>query len=282
MLNSLLRACHQLRRRWFYGTISLLVALSLVVSTPRPSQAIPFLDLLFRGIQVIQLSSISDSQEVAIGKQINDQLTRSEVRLYNNSSVTSYVDQVGQRLVPHSDRPNIPYTFQVVQDSAVNAFATMGGYVYVTTGLLKTADDEAQLASVLGHEMGHIAARHALKQLRQSALEQGLLTAAGLDRNAAVNIGVELAIRRPGSRQDELEADQRGLVTLTRTGYAPIAMVQFMQKLLSQPSVPTFLSTHPATRDRITALEAAINPATAHSGAGQDPTSYRSRLQALR
>lgn len=272
---------YPIRRRWFYGLISVIVSLSCVIATPRPSQAIPWLDLIFRGIQVIQLSSISDNQEVTLGGQINQQLLSQEFNLYTNRDVTEYVDEIGQRLVPYSDRPDIPYTFQVVNDDQVNAFATMGGYVYVTTGLIKTADNEAQLASVMAHEIGHIAARHAVEQMRQRAIAQGVATAAGLDRNTAVNIGVELAINRPNSRQDELEADTQGLETLRAAGYAPSAMVAFMEKLLGQGSVPTFLSTHPATGDRITALEAAIDPATANTGTGLDNTAYRNQISAL-
>ena len=268
-------------RRWLYGLMSLVMTVSVVVSTPQPGQAFPLIDLIFRGIQVIQLSSMSDSQEVTIGSQINNQLVRQQIRLHNNSSITNYVDRIGQGLVPYSDRPDIPYVFQVVEDNQINAFATMGGYVYVTTGLMRTADNEAQLASVISHEIGHIAARHAVKQMRERAIAGGVLTAAGLDRSQAVNIGVELAISRPNSRQDELEADDKGLANLSRAGYAPGAMVAFMEKLLRQGGVPTVLSTHPATSTRIDRLNSIIDPATANVGAGLDEATYRSQISAL-
>jgi predicted Zn-dependent protease len=265
-----------------YGLMSLVMAVSVVVSTPQTGQAFPLLDLIFRGIQVIQLSSMSDNQEVSIGSQINTQLVRQQIRLYNNSSVTNYIDRIGQGLVPYSDRPNIPYVFQVVNDNQVNAFATMGGYVYVTTGLIRTAENEAELASVIGHEIGHIAARHAVKQMRERAIAGGLLTAAGLDRSQAVNIGVELAISRPNSRQDELEADDKGLANLVRAGYAPSAMVSFMEKLLRQGgSLPAVLSTHPATGTRIERLNAIIDPETANQGAGLDAVAYREQIRPL-
>lgn len=271
----------QLRRRWMYGLMATFVSFSLILATPQPGQAISLLELLLRGVQIIQLSTLSERQEVALGKQINDQLVSSDVKLYTDRAINSYVNNIGQTLVPYSDRPNLPYTFQVVDSSQINAFATMGGFVYVTTGLMRTADNEAQLASVIGHEIGHIASRHSLEQMRQMALAQGVISAAGVDRNAAVNIGVELALRRPNSRQDEFEADQRGLDTLQQAGYAPKAMVNFMQKLLSQGSLPTFLSTHPAVSDRIDALNQDIDPATAASGAGLDSTAYRSRISNL-
>lgn len=268
-------------RRWLYGAMSVVIALGLIVATPQTSQAISWFDLILRGIQVIQLSSLSDSQEVSLGEQINEELVNNEFQLYTNDSITDYVDQVGQRLVPKSARPDIPYVFQVVRDDAVNAFATMGGYVYVTTGLLETASNEAELAGVLGHEIGHIAGRHAVKQMREMAIAQGVLTAAGLDTSTAVSIGVELALRRPNSREAEFEADELGLTNMRDTGYAPIGMVTFMEKLLGGGSIPTFLSTHPATSDRIDALNAMIDTSTASTGEGLNSNSYRSRISEL-
>lgn len=261
--------------------MSVVVAFSIVVGTPQASQAISWVDLILRGIQVIQLSSLSDSQEVSLGEKINEQLVNEEFQLYNNREVREYVDEVGQRLVPDSTRPDIPYVFQVVRDDSVNAFATMGGYVYVTTGLLKAADNEAELAGVIGHEIGHIAARHSVKQMRELAIAQGIATAAGLDTNTAVAIGVELALRRPHSREAEFEADQLGLENMRQSGYAPIAMVTFMEKLLGGGSMPAFLSTHPATSDRIEALNAMIDVDTASAGEGLNESNYRSRISDL-
>ncbi len=269
------------RRRLLYPLVSLMVAFGVSVGSPQPSQAVPWLDLMIRGVQVIQLSNISNNQEVQLGKQINQQLSSSQIQIYGNSEVNRYVDQIGQRLAANSTRPNIPYTFQVVKDDSVNAFATMGGFVYVNTGLLKTSDNEAQLASVIGHEIGHIANRHSVEQMRQRAIAGGVAAAAGLDRNTAVNIGVDLAIQRPTSRQDEFEADQSGLTTLSRAGYAPSAMVAFMEKLLKAPSVPSFLSEHPATSDRIAALKRAIDPARANVGDGLDSVSYKANIRPL-
>lgn len=282
MLNPLSFVSYWLRRRWFYPLLSFAVAFSLVVTTPHSTQAqIPWRDLIRQGIQVIQLSNMSPDQEVQLGQQMNERMAGRQFRLYRNSQITSYVDEIGQRLAAVSDRPNLPFTFQVVRDDNVNAFATTGGYVYVTTGLLKTADNEAQVASVLAHEIGHITRRHLLQQMRQSAIAQGLVTAAGLDRSRAVNLGVDLALNRPRSRKDEFEADQTGLRMLAQAGYAQSAMVGFMEKLLDRPSPPTVLSTHPATRDRITAIERALDPAKANVGDGLDDTAYQTQIRPL-
>lgn len=269
------------RRFLLYPLLSFVLALSVVVVTPQISQAGIF-DIILQGIQIVQLSNISDHQEVQLGKQINAELVGSQVRLYRNSDITRYVDEIGQRLVKQSSRPNIPYTFQVIDDKSINAGATMGGFIYINTGLIAAADNEAELASVMAHEIGHIAKRHAIGQMRQSALAQGVATAAGVNRNILVSIGVDLALQRPHSRKDEFEADQQGLQTLTRAGYAPSAMVSFMQKLLkSGGSVPTFMSTHPNTSDRINALERAIKPATANAGNGLDNNAYKNKIRAI-
>lgn len=274
---------HQLRlrrsRRWVYPIVSIVLAVGLWLGQPMVAQAIPWLDIILRGVQVVQLSSLSDQKEVALGGQINNQI-KSEVRLYRDRAVNDYVNSVGQRLAKVSTRPNIPYTFQVVDDNSVNAFATMGGFVYVNRGLLREADNEAQLASVIGHEIGHITARHAINQMREMALAQGVAAAAGLNRSTIVSLGVDLALRRPHSREAEYQADQLGLATLGRAGYAQSAMVTFMSKLLGSRSVPTILSTHPDTADRIARLKQAL-PANANTGIGLDSTAYRSNLRSL-
>ncbi|MBD2773506.1 M48 family metallopeptidase [Iningainema tapete] len=270
------------RKRWFYPLISFAVGLSICL-TSLPSYAVSWFDLILQGAQVIQLSNVSERQEVDIGKQINQQLANSQVKLYRNSQVNSYVEQIGRRLSANSDRPDIPYTFQVVEDDSLNAFATLGGFVYVNTGLLKAAENEAELAGVMAHEIGHIGGKHLLKQMRQRAIAGGLATAAGLDRNTAVAIGVDLAVNRPRSRGDEYDADKRGLRTLTRSGYAQSGMVSFMQKLLKKSSsVPAFLSTHPATGDRIQALQSAINAQPSSSRTGLDSAAYQANIRPLK
>ncbi len=281
MLNFFALFSRPYRRRLLYPLVSFVLALSLVVGIPQATQASWF-DVILNGIQVIQLSNISDRQEVQIGKQINNELVGRQVRLYRNSEINRYVNDIGRRLAQESKRSNIPYTFQVVNDKSINAFATMGGFVYVNAGLIAAADNEAELASVMSHEIGHIVGRHSIQQMRQAAVAQGVAAAAGLDRNTMVRIGVDLALRRPNSRKDEFEADKLGLDTLARAGYAPSAMVSFMQKLLKAGgSVPTFLSSHPATSDRIEALEREIDSQRANAGDGLDTNAYRSKIRAL-
>ncbi len=268
-----------LYRRGLYALLSVVVTLGICLGSSSSSQAIPWGDLIFRGIQIIQLSNLSDRQEVGLGQQINEQLTQSEVKISQNRQLTAYINQIGQRLAQSSTRPKLPYTFQVVNDNAINAFATMGGFVYVNKGLIARAENEAELASVIGHEIGHIAARHSIKQMREMTIAQGIASLAGLDRNQIVQLGVELALRRPKSREAEYEADRLGLETLGRAGYAQVGMVTFMQKLLTQGSTPSILSTHPATSDRIKALQQAINPNRANMGDGLNNGIYQQQLR---
>lgn len=270
-----------LRRRWLYPVLSIVMAVGIFFGQPLIAQAISWGDLIRGGIQIIQgvqLSRLSDSQEADLGRQINDEI-RSQIRIVRDPALTAYVNEIGQRLAASSDRPNIRYTFQVVDQNSINAFATMGGYVYVHRGLINAADNEAQLASVIGHEIGHIAGKHALNQMRQTAVQQGLLAAGGLDRSTAVNLGVQLALRLPNNRRDEYDADARGLRTLSRAGYAQSEMVAFMRKLLNSSSPPTFLANHPATSDRITRLQQLISASPSSGRAGTDSASYRARFR---
>jgi predicted Zn-dependent protease len=271
------------KRLWRYSLLSLSVTLSILTVNAIASYAIPWQDILIRGVQVIQLSTISDRQEVEIGRQIRQELINSgRIQLYNNPNLNGYLNYIGSKLSKVSDRPEIPYTFSIVNSEEVNAFATMGGFVYIHTGLMKLAENEAELASVVAHEIGHIAGRHSLHQMRQQAIQQGVLSAAGLDREQAVQLGVALALDLPYSRQDEYEADKLGLAMLTKAGYAPGAMVNFMQKLQRQGSnIPSFLSTHPAAGDRVQALARQIPQQKASVGNGLDTQAYKRMIRPI-
>jgi beta-barrel assembly-enhancing protease len=276
-------------RRWLYGLLAVTTALSLMVGTPQPARAIPWWEILLRGAQIFQLSNMSDAQEVQLGQQINQQvgarLDREGTPLSNHRKATEYFDRIGQRLAAASDRAEIPYKFQIVEDPGINAFATMGGFVYINAGLMYEAENEAELASVAAHEIGHIVGRHAIKQMRQRAIAEGLLSAAGLDQSTAVQLGVELALNLPHSRDDEFEADRIGLEILRRAGYAPSGAVSFMQKLQNSRggSPPAFLSTHPNVGDRISILEQLLqeNPPTANEVDGLDNVAYRNKLRSF-
>lgn len=271
-------------RRWQYLLLAFLTSLSLVIGSSTIAQAVSWQDLLRGGIQVIQgvqLSRLSVKEEVEIGQQINKNLWETEFKRYENASVNNYVNRIGQRLVPYNNRSQLPYTFQVVDSNDVNAFATMGGFVYVTTGLMKTATNEAELAGVIGHEIGHIEGKHLIKQISRSALQQGVLTAAGarIERSQVVRLGLDLAVNLRNSREDERDADDRGLRIMGSAGYAQSAMASFMRKLQGGNNLE-FLSTHPSSSSRVQDLERGIDP-TKTGTDGLDPATYRSEIQPL-
>ncbi|NUN66048.1 M48 family metalloprotease [Pseudanabaena biceps] len=267
-------------RHYWKALIAFMVSVSLAISlNPLMAQALDLSDLfriLPSAVQIFQLSSIGDNEEVSLGREIDSQI-RQEVRISQDRAANALVKRLGQMLVPNSDRPNIPYTFQVVEDNNLNAFATMGGFVYINTGTISAADNVAQLASVIGHEMGHISGRHALEQMKQTAIAQGIASIAGVGDDRLVGIGVDLALRLPNSREAEFDADRRGLINITKSGFAASAMPAFMKKLVSASGGggPSFLSTHPATGDRINALNQMIQSNGLNSSGGLNDGEYQ-------
>lgn len=237
--------------------LGLSTALGLSLSAPSPALAVPWGELLFRGLQHFQLSNLSVQEKVALGRDMHQQLL-DRYRFNTNPQINAVVSRIGQRLARASECSNIPFRFFVVQDSSINAFTTTGGFVYVNTGLLEAVDNESQLAGVLAHEIAHVCNNDLVERLQQSNLNQGLASLVGLDRNTLVNLAVDVAVELPHSRQDELNADAEGLEYLRQAGYDPYAMIAFLSKLLNQPSPPEFLSDHPAAQDRIAALERVI------------------------
>ncbi|CAN1208795.1 M48 family metallopeptidase [Tumidithrix helvetica PCC 7403] len=268
-----------LRRYQRFAIACLLTTLLAINLSPSSAIALDFGDLfriLPSAIQVIQLSNVSDNDEVNLGRQINAQISR-QVPISRDRNANRLVRRLGEMLVPNSDRPNIPYTFQVVDDNGINAFATMGGFVYINTGTIAAADNVAQLASVIAHEMGHIGGRHSLEQMKQAAITQGIATAIGVENDQLVGLGAKLALQLPLSREDEFDADRRGLLTISRAGFAPQAMPAFMQKLMnSGGGTPDFLNSHPATPDRINALNEQIRQNNlASAGGGLNDREYQ-------
>jgi len=264
--------------------IGLLCSVGLWAVTPLRSSAISIGDLLPSAVEVFQLSTMSDTREVSIGQQIDAQLKfNRDIVLYRNPQVEQFVTQIGNRLVAVSDRPDLPFTFQIVQDNNINAFATLGGFVYVNTGLMKLATTEAELAGVIAHEIGHITEKHVIDRMKQAAIAQGVAGATGVDDSVLVNIGYELALSLPSSRRAEYEADEVGLALIKATGYAPDGMISFFEKLAAQSSgsTPTLLSTHPATEQRIRRLESAVTDTERITGEGTNPEAYRQSIAPL-
>ena len=239
--------------------------------------AIDILDAVKGAVQYIQVSNISDEQEVEIGKQTNQQVLQ-QYQLYDSPQIQQYVSNLGQELLNSSDSRDIPFTFQVVDSDEVNAFATPGGFVYITTGLLKTAENRAQLASVMAHEIAHINERHGIKGLKQAVAAQGIASTVGVDSNTLAQMAYKLAADLPQSRSFEYEADSRGLEILQQAGYPPQAFANFLAKLEGGGGTPEFIRTHPTGEHRIEAISQTQTATQVSTNKGQDRSEYQNNV----
>jgi len=206
---------------------------------------------------------ISDSDEEQLGQQVKQELEQKQhVRYIQDPAITGYVQNVGNRVFQFAskERPNLHWQLQVIDDpKTVNAFATPGAYVYVYSGLLLAADNEAELAGVLAHESGHVVAHHTARNLIDAYGLQAI-TALALGKNPSLLAQIAASIAANGtllahSRSDENEADEYGARYSSMAGYDPRGLVTFFQKLQAKEGktsqVMAWLSDHPATPDRI-------------------------------
>ena len=206
-----------------------------------------------------ELSLVSSSQELQIGRDGYAAVVN-EYGKYDDPALAAYVDSVGQRVARTSDLPNLEWHFTLVDDAAVNAFAMPGGYIYVTRGILPYLNSEAQLAAVLGHEVGHVTHRHTAEQITRQQLAGlgfGILQVAvpGLRPYSSAGQQALGLLFLSFSRQNENEADALGVAYSTRASYDPREMpatYTALQRIQtsSGSNIPTFLSTHPDPGDR--------------------------------
>lgn len=208
-----------------------------------------------------ELSLISEKSEISLG-QDSDKEIRVQFGVYDAPALNTYVENIGLSLAPYTHRPQLEYHFAVLDTPVVNAFALPGGYIYVTRGILAMMNSEAELAAVLGHELGHVNARHSVKRLSQMMLvELGLIAGGALSEtfakiSGAASIGIQLLFLKY-SRDDERQADQLGIEYARKGNYNPAEMVNFFSSLQSLGDLsgghglPGFLSTHPLENERI-------------------------------
>lgn len=208
-----------------------------------------------------ELSLISEGQEIQMGQQAAQEVSAS-IGLVANDALQTYVSRIGQRLASASERPQLPWSFAVVDDPTPNAFALPGGPIFVTRGLMSLMESEAELASVLGHEIGHVTARHSVQQLSRAQLAQLglgigmiLVPEAGALGNLA-GAGLQLLFLRYG-RNAEHQADDLGFRYALSQGYDVREMADVFRSLerasqaAGQSPLPSWLSTHPFPQERI-------------------------------
>ncbi len=208
-----------------------------------------------------QLSLVSESQEIAMGREADKEVA-STYGLYPDDRLQQYVHTLGMSIARRTERPGLPWTFRVVDDAAVNAFAIPGGFIYVTRGILTHLNSEAELAAVIGHEIGHVTARHSVTQMSKQQLAQVGLVAGTILSPRVAQFG-NLAQTGLGmlflkfSRQDESEADRLGFRYMMAGGYDPRKMVDVFRMLEgvsqqggSEGRLPQWLSSHPNPENR--------------------------------
>lgn len=223
--------------------------------------------------------AISTAEEIAMGREAAPTLEKQFGGLYPDPRVQSYVHNVGMQMAEAAGRPELPWQFRVVNSDDVNAFALPGGFVYITKGLLFRLDNEAELASVLGHEAAHVAHRDSVRQINRTRGTNVFSTAAGVVGGLFGIPGVGLAAGAAGtlslrsySREQEEDADLATLGYLAANGYNPRAMLSTMETLQTasgRRSGPQFLSTHPNPGNRMEYLRETIEekfPAEAIGG----------------
>jgi predicted Zn-dependent protease len=207
----------------------------------------------------------SKDQDVQLGKESADQV-RKQMTVIKDPVLTAYVNRVGQRLVSsrEAQASGFPFTFEVIADPSINAFALPGGPMFINTGLLRAVDNEAQLAGVMGHEMSHVILRHGTNQASKSQLIElpALLGAqmtgsSMLGKLAQVGIGLGAnSVLLKFSRTDESQADLMGSHLMAEAGYDPMQLARFFDKLNANggQQAPQFLSDHPNPENREKAI----------------------------
>ncbi len=215
-----------------------------------------------------QRVALSPEQEVALGARSAPEMAAQMGGLSRNQAASATVQRVGERLASRSVAAKSPYRFSfhaLADPRTVNAFALPGGPVFVTEGLLRLLKSEGELAAVLGHEIGHVIARHSSERLAKEQLTQGLVgaLAVGSGDYGTAQIGrmVGSMITMRYGREDELESDALGIRIAAEAGYDPRAMVRVMEALASASGgsrQPEFVSTHPAPENRATRIREEI------------------------
>jgi predicted Zn-dependent protease len=215
-----------------------------------------------------QLAMMTVQQEIEMGRGAHQEVLQ-VMGAYEDPELQRYVDGIGQSLAQASERPDLPWTFTVIDDAAINAFALPGGFIYLTRGILSYMGTEAEMVSVLGHEIGHVTARHSVEriskaQLAQVGLMAGMIVSPEL-RNYGdlASTGLQVMFLK-FSRDDERQADDLGFRYMNQAGYEPREMVEMFRVLdrvsrgEAQGRLPNWLATHPNPEDRLGRIQQQI------------------------
>ena len=240
--------------------------------------------------QIHGFNLISIDEEKQLGDKFAGEIEK-QYAAVNDPEIQAYVDRLGKKLLSGVREQKFDYTFKVVKDDSINAFAIPGGHVYIQTGLLKAADNEDEVAGVLAHEVNHVVARHGTRQLTQQ-YGYGLLLQLVLGQNPGMvaQLASSLAGKAGSlaySRSMERQADFLGVETMHKAGYNPEGMVKFFQKLDSihrqNPSILTkFFSSHPLTAERIQDVKEEIAKLPPRTYSAGEPAAFSKIKEKIR
>ncbi len=227
---------------------------------------------------LVQSVGVSEQDEIAIGREIAGRVLGA-APLVADDALQSYVNMVGRWIAAQSERPNLPWRFGVIDSMNINAFAAPGGIVLITRGLYEILENEAQLAGVLGHEIGHIVKRHHVSVMQKTAaLSAGAQLVHGQSRNdlvqRLVGNGAEV-FARSLDKSAEFEADRLGVVLAARSGYSPYALADVLHRMAARSSQDSTLAllykTHPHADERLEHLGDAVAPRVGSLPTGAEP-----------
>jgi predicted Zn-dependent protease len=228
-----------------------------------------------------ELSLVSEGQEIALGKQTRDE-TLATIGLYENAEAQELVRRMGMEMAKASERPNLPWEFHLIDDDQVNAFAAPGGFIFITRGILAHMNSEAELASVMGHEIGHVTARHSAQQISRMQLGQlGLgvgmiLSPTVRELGGTLSQGMQVLFLKFG-RDAESQSDELGFRYMVADGYDPRGAAELFRTLgrVSERAgqrLPEWQSTHPDPGNRVAMTLRRIDSLKA---TGRDPASLK-------
>ncbi len=261
-----------MRRRWsvFLLAVSLTLPAVGLAKTDEKDSKKPKNDVSAIGERDVDgsLNFYSIEKEIALGKQMAEEVEKT-AKIVDDPIISEYVNRIGQNLVRNSDA-KVPFTIKVIDSNEVNAFALPGGFFFVNTGIIQLANNEAELAGVMAHEIAHVAARHGTRQATRGQVANlatipliflGGWTGYGIRQAAGLALPMTFL---KFSRGFEKEADFLGVQYLYAAGYDPTAMVQFFERLKAQEkkkpsSIARVFSTHPLTKNRIKLVQKTID-----------------------